>query len=424
MKYDERKLWSAVVTRAIRDAAGKSHKLRKEASEWINNSQSFETVCELANLDSKLLKNMLNKIGINMEDFMDFSSKNILETKLLLINNIKDCLSYLLPDGKTCQGKFYIGSRNGDKIIVEIEGKGAGNWYNLTGEKKGDIIDLWTLVKGNIDSAKIWLNAKDSTLMEGKQDVEKAFSVKHYINDKSAMPKDIIGPRILTPGGLLVIGGTPKIGKSHFLLSLLVHLAAGVPFLRMKSTRPLKIFYLQNELEYDYIRERIQQLSANHKLSNLATENLVVTQKMKLILNDEGIEKVKDMIADKFDLATVDLIVIDSLYNSIDYGNTLSFVQHGIEKLRSKINPMAGIIITHHTKKVSTTTLEKNPFQALVGANALRSFYTSGIVMFQPNKRTNILQVVYELRNGRSIPTKFINKVNGCWKTANVIATA
>ncbi|BET28989.1 hypothetical protein wCauATS_11910 [Wolbachia pipientis] len=410
MKYDEGKLWAAVITRAIQDAAGKKPKLKKEACQWIR-SRSFETVCELANLDFKRLKNMLNKFGINKENFMDFSSKNALKIKSLLINNIKDCLSYLLPEGKSYQNKFYIGSRNGNKIIVEMEGENAGNWYNLIEEKKGNIIDLWTLVKGNIDSAETWLNSKDerSSILQEKQNEGKAFSVNHYLNDKSPMPQDIIGPRILTPGGLLVIGGTPKIGKSHFLLSLLVHLAAGRSFLGMKPTRPLKIFYLQNEMEYDYIRERIQQLN---KLPHLATENLVVTNKMNLTLNEEGIEKIKNMVEEKFDL-----VVIDSPYNSVNYG-----LQHAIEKLRSKINPMAGIIITNHTKKVSTSTLEKNPFQALVGANALRSFYTSGIVIFQPNKRTNILQVVYELRNGRSIPTKFINKINGCWKTANVIA--
>ncbi len=412
LKYDEGKLWAAVITRAIQDAAGKNLKLKKEACQWIR-SRSFETVCELANFDFQRLKSMLNKFGINQEDSMNFSSKNVLKIKL--IDNIKDCVSYLLPDGKSYQNKFYIGSINGNKIIVEIEGENVGNWYDLIEEKKGDIVDLWTLVKGDVDSAKAWLNTKGDEKSSTLE--EKAFFVKHYLNDKSPMPQDIIGPRILTPGGLLVIGGTPKVGKSHFLLSLLAHLAAGLSFLGMKSTKPLKIFYLQNEMEYDYIRERIQQLITNQKLSNLATENLVVTKKMKLTLNEEGIEKIKSMIAEKFDL--VDLIVIDSPYSSVSYG-----LQHGIEKLRSRINPMAGIIITNHTKKVSTSTLEKNPFQALVGANALRSFYTSGIVMFQPNKRTNILQVVYELRNGRSIPTKFINKVNGCWKNAKVIARA
>ena len=37
--------------------------------------------------------------------------------------------------------------------------------------------------------------------------------------------------RVLTPGGLLVLGGAPKVGKSDLLIALLVHMAAGVPFL-------------------------------------------------------------------------------------------------------------------------------------------------------------------------------------------------
>lgn len=60
MKYDEGKLWAAVITRALQDAAGRNLKLKKEACKWIR-SRSFETVCELANLDSKRLKNMLIK---------------------------------------------------------------------------------------------------------------------------------------------------------------------------------------------------------------------------------------------------------------------------------------------------------------------------------------------------------------------------
>ncbi len=185
MKYDEGKLWVAVITRAIQDIAGKNLKLKKEACKWIR-SRSFETVCELA---FQRLKSMLNKFEINKEDSMNFSSKTVLKTKL--IDNIKDCVSYLLPDGKSYQDKFYIGSRNGNKIIVEIEGKNSGNWYNLIEEKKGDIVDLWTLIKGDVDSAKAWwLNAKKgekSFTLEEKQ----AFSVKHYLNDKSPMPQDI-----------------------------------------------------------------------------------------------------------------------------------------------------------------------------------------------------------------------------------------
>ena len=66
------------------------------------------------------------------------------------------------------------------------------------------------------------------------------------------MPNDIIGPRVLTPGGLLVLGGAPKVGKSDLLIALLVHMAAGVPFLGFTPPRPLRIFYLQAEIQYHY----------------------------------------------------------------------------------------------------------------------------------------------------------------------------
>ncbi|MGL9779423.1 MAG: hypothetical protein ACR5K5_04150 [Wolbachia sp.] len=55
MKYDEEKLWVAVIKRAIKDAAAE---LKKETIKWFN-SESFETVCELANLDFQRVKNAL-----------------------------------------------------------------------------------------------------------------------------------------------------------------------------------------------------------------------------------------------------------------------------------------------------------------------------------------------------------------------------
>jgi RecA-family ATPase len=65
---------------------------------------------------------------------------------------------------------------------------------------------------------------------------------------------------VLTPGGLLVLGGAPKVGKSDFLISWLVHMAAGVPFLGFTPPRPLRVFYLQAEIQYHYLRERMQQI--------------------------------------------------------------------------------------------------------------------------------------------------------------------
>ncbi len=85
-----------------------------------------------------------------------------------------------------------------------------------------------------------------------------AFSLAELIADKSPMPDDLIAPRLLTPSGMLVIGGAPKSGKSDFTLSLLTHMAAGQPFLKFTPPRPLRVFVLQAEIQYDYLRERLQ----------------------------------------------------------------------------------------------------------------------------------------------------------------------
>jgi len=74
------------------------------------------------------------------------------------------------------------------------------------------------------------------------------------------MPADIIAPLVLTPGGLLVVGGAPKVGKSDFLISWLVHMAAGAPFLGFTPPRRLRVFYLQAEIQYHYLRERVEVL--------------------------------------------------------------------------------------------------------------------------------------------------------------------
>jgi hypothetical protein len=101
LKYDEAKLWTAVVTQAIEDAVGKDHRLRKEAIQWIYSSRSFETVCELANLDFERLKNMLDRFGVNKEGFM-FKTE-------ILKSNLK------LHDGEFHQNKLY--TRSTDEVF-------------------------------------------------------------------------------------------------------------------------------------------------------------------------------------------------------------------------------------------------------------------------------------------------------------------
>ena len=94
----------------------------------------------------------------------------------------------------------------------------------------------------------------------------------------------------------------------------------------------------------------------------------------------------------------------------------LLFLQKTLEKLRNAVNPNAGIILTHHTKKLSKEILAEDPFQGLSGAGFLRGFYSTGMVMFNHDEEKTARQVVFELRNGERIPNKLVDKVYSCWQ--------
>ena len=95
--------------------------------------------------------------------------------------------------------------------------------------------------------------------------------LSEFLDDTSPMPEDLISPRVLTPGGMLVLGGAPKVGKSDFLINLLLHMAAGVPFLGFAPRRPMRIFYLQAEIQYHYLLRTIAEHTARPASSRRCT---------------------------------------------------------------------------------------------------------------------------------------------------------
>jgi hypothetical protein len=244
------------------------------------------------------------------------------------------------------------------------------------------------------------------------------FLFREWNDDKSPMPDDLIFPRILTPGGLLVFGGAPKVGKTDFLLNWLTHMAAGLPFLGMKALRPLRIFYLQTEVPYDYMRERIHQLNIDPNFLPLVGENLAITDSIMMTLNEEGIQQVVQTIKNIF---VPDIIVIDPLRNVFDGKSEndnmemMAFLQDRIEALRYQVNRRAGMILVHHTRKSSKQDLADDPFQALSGAGCLRSFYTTGMILHTSDEEKSLRRLVFELRCGKPVPMKHVDKIGDQW---------
>ena len=252
-----------------------------------------------------------------------------------------------------------------------------------------------------------------------------AFRMGDLLDDHSPMPMDIIGNRLLTPGGMLVIGGAPKVGKSDFLVSLLAFLSAGVPFLDFESPKPLRVFYLQAEIQYHYLRERLQKLRFPVDVVASARNNLVVTSKVKTLLNADGVARTIATIRHFFPDTLPDIICIDPIRNLFDGGPDgggendnnamLFFLRERVELLREMVNPDAGVILCHHTKKITKKQLMEDPFQALSGAGSLRGYYSAGIIMHRPDESQPERRLHFELRNGPAITDKRINKVDGQW---------
>ena len=257
------------------------------------------------------------------------------------------------------------------------------------------------------------------------------FSLGDLLDDHSPIPPDIISPRVLTPGGMLVFGGAPKVGKSDFLLSWLTHMAAGATFLGMSPPRPLRVFYLQAEVQYHYLRERVKDVKLPaHRLMD-ARCNFVATSQLRLILNDAGLAQVIPAIAQAFNGETPDIIAIDPIRNVFDGGDSggendngamLFFLSQRVERIRQAVNPDAGVILAHHTKKLGKKQFEEDPFQALAGAGSLRGYYSTGMLLFRPDETQSTRELFFELRNGPGIPQKHVDKINSEWREVDSTA--
>lgn len=254
----------------------------------------------------------------------------------------------------------------------------------------------------------------------------KAYSIGALINDPTPIPTDLISRRLLTPGGILVIGGAPKVGKSDFILSLLTHMSAGVPFLAFEPPKPLRILYLQAEIQKPYLAERLRQMNMPEDMIQRADGNLFITPQMKMLLNEGGLEIVKRLITESFGSVPPDIIVIDPIRNLFDGGPEdnglgendnaamLFFLRERVERLREDINPTAGIILIHHTRKAIKGSAD-DPFQTLSGASSLRGYYSSGMIIYRPHENRPERMLVYELRNGPAIPEMMVDKREGRW---------
>ena len=162
------------------------------------------------------------------------------------------------------------------------------------------------------------------------------------------------------------------------------------------------------------------------ELKSTAQDNLLITSNIKLLLDNGGVELLADHIINSCNHIP-DIIAVDPIRNVFDGGKVakendndsmMFFLQKRIELLRNKINPQAGMILVHHTKKLNTTQLEEDPFQGFSGASSLRGYYETGAILYKPDiagVNSGTRKLIFELRNGPNIAPKLLAKKHGKW---------
>ncbi|MDX1950297.1 MAG: AAA family ATPase [Rickettsiales bacterium] len=252
---------------------------------------------------------------------------------------------------------------------------------------------------------------------------------KDYHADETPMPEDLIAPRILTPSGIMVLGGAPKVGKTDFLLSLLTHMSAGKSFLGMTPAKALRIFYLQTEVGYFYMRERIKSIELDYIDHEAVGSNLAITPQLHLLLDEKTVPSLAKDVNEFFGANKPDILVIDPIRNVFDAGangsendnsSMLTFLKDRVERFKNLVNPDAGVVLVHHTRKLNKKSFEEDPFQSLSGAGSLRSYYSTGLMLYRPDENKPERQLYFELRNGAGIKTKIIDKIDGVWTETNI----
>ena len=96
-------------------------------------------------------------------------------------------------------------------------------WEAICGYNAACLRPTWPLERLKAEADAIWArhvtrNGPATLRAEAMPAEIASYPLGALLDDTSPMPDDLIRPRLLTPGGMLVLGGAPKVGKSDFLI--------------------------------------------------------------------------------------------------------------------------------------------------------------------------------------------------------------
>lgn len=201
----------------------------------------------------------------------------------------------------------------------------------------------------------------------------------------------------IIPGGLTVLAGTPKIGKSWMALDLAISIAEGLPFLG-KSTHKTGVLYYCLEDTYVRIRNRM------HELADEPPDGLYFTTTSEKI----GSGFTRDIVNFLRDHRDVELIIVDTLQKVRGTDDSPGTGSYGkdyeeVGKLKeiADLNNKS-VVVIHHLRKMPDPN---DPFNEIAGTNGITGVSDTNIVL----KRTEGSMTAEMFIRGRDVEErKFI----------------
>lgn len=221
----------------------------------------------------------------------------------------------------------------------------------------------------------------------------------------------------LSRRGRFVLAGPPKSGKSAIFIKLAFAAACGGTFLGERFTRPLKVLWVNGELDISWLRERfaIARREFSESERSLIAQNFIGTNELSgvRIEKDAHWKKIVALVAKHSpDFVCFDPFVNFTAIDEKDNAILSDLLTGRISWLTSEFN--VAVALLHHTTKAR---YEGSVFNNVRGGGAFRGWYTSAIAL-QEDK--GIITASYESRYTKGDQA---HGMTVCWESGEVRKT-
>ena len=205
-------------------------------------------------------------------------------------------------------------------------------------------------------------------------------------------------------GGLAMIVGEPKIGKTELILSMALAATSGSEWLGAEFTGRPSVLWLNAEIIRPFIIERLGKYlelipPEMHQIALSRFWSTAPDEFPSRIIPDLTSAGGQKWLAKLVEVKQPDLIVVDPLANWIRGAdeNKAKEIVEAVGKIRKAVGD-ASLVIVHHLKK-GDVRKEKPDFDDIRGSGALRGLYDTGFLAYKNGEN---VRIKFECRHART----------------------